>query len=108
MNTIERATITLNETDFYVFQADAKSYMVFEQVAQAVGMSTSCMMDLGYTAQYDEKVEFIGPQTFEIDGNEIEVIDVNDVGKYWALAAVQGESKKAWKFLEAILAEALV
>jgi hypothetical protein len=98
--------MTLNETDFDVFQSDTKFYMSFEQVAQAVGMSASYMEVLGCMTQHDGEVEFSGPQTFDIDGNEIELIEVDDAIKYWVLAMVRGDSKKAWGFLGAILAEA--
>jgi hypothetical protein len=106
MKTINQSKITLNETDFNVFQAGTKFYMDFEQIAQAVDMSSSFMEVLGCKAQHGGDVEFSGPQTLEIDGNEIELIEVDDAIKYWVLAMVRGDSKKAWGFLGAILAEA--
>jgi hypothetical protein len=107
MSGLERVTITLNSTNFEGFQIKSKCYLELRQVARAVGMSVSYMVDLGYAAHYDEKVEFSGPQTFRINGHEIDLIEVSDVTKYWALAAVQGDSETAWGFLEAALDAAL-
>jgi hypothetical protein len=107
MSELKRATITLNDTNFDAFQLDCKCYLGLEQVSLAVGMEPDLLIEMGRKAELYEDIKFIGPKTLTIGGRAVTFIEINDVTIYWALVGFQHGNQRAWKFVEAVLSEAL-
>jgi hypothetical protein len=107
-----RATITLGDIDLDVYQLpDGQYFLSLTQVAETIDMPLKRMSEIREL----KMVQTLYPQGFrmsetvKVEGGTkpVTIISLDDVSKYWTLAAFQTQNAKAMSLLAASQAETL-
>jgi hypothetical protein len=107
-----KATITLGDIDLDVFQLpDGKYFLSLTQVAESIDMPLKRMSQIRELnmAKTLYPQGFRMSETVKVEGGTkpVSIISLDDVSKYWTLAAFQMQNVKAMALLAASQAEAL-